>query len=103
MLVSCKLFSEDGIKTLNFFRVCLEKRFFSNIGVAKLRVGLICECGFSASSNSKCNICFLIYYLKIAIFLWQVVFEGVRGRGQRSDIAIDDVKVVSGECVAPGM
>ncbi len=32
----------------------------------------------------------------------QVVFEGVRGTGARSDIAIDDVSVARGECANRG-
>ena len=29
---------------------------------------------------------------------WQIVFEGERGKTGLSDIAVDDVKVVSGVC-----
>ena len=32
----------------------------------------------------------------------QVVFEAIRGRSDRSDIAIDDVAIHGGDCPAPG-
>ena len=32
----------------------------------------------------------------------QVVFEGVKGTSYTGDIAIDDVKILSGSCPAPG-
>ena len=35
-------------------------------------------------------------------FILKVVFEGIRGNGARSDIAIDDISVANGACVAHG-
>ena len=40
-------------------------------------------------------------FIDLCSFL-QVVFEGVRGRGSLSDIAIDDVLVTTGPCTSPG-
>lgn len=40
--------------------------------------------------------------LDLFVFISQAVFEGVRGGGSRSDIAIDDVSMTSGECSAAG-
>ena len=33
---------------------------------------------------------------------FQIIFEGIRGRSYRGDIAIDDVSVAGGQCGAPG-
>ena len=40
----------------------------------------------------------LLYLLKHPLSLSQVVFEGVRGKGYRGDIALDDIKIKSGFC-----
>ncbi|KAL8168546.1 UNVERIFIED_CONTAM: MAM domain-containing glycosylphosphatidylinositol anchor protein 2 [Gekko kuhli] len=32
---------------------------------------------------------------------FQVIFEGIRGRGMEGDIAIDDISIVEGECTKP--
>lgn len=47
--------------------------------------------------NSKVQTGKMIYY-----FILKVVFEGIRGTGARSDIAIDDISVANGACVAHG-
>ena len=50
------------------------------------------------------NNCIMRQSVRTDLFdaLLQVVFEGIRGGGSKSDIAIDDISVASGQCAAPG-
>ena len=35
--------------------------------------------------------------------LFQVVFEGVVGNGYQGDIAVDDISILNGKCLDPGL